>query len=657
MATHLSICVVSKRTSSTVNKNDDDILEFENVASLSCKKTFKHSSSTRIWDMKCVSIDDRQYIACALGNRSITFVVNTTVIPTTNTNITNNDTNTTTIEGVELVETVKEDKEVDLTDGDIVNNSSSILNDANVDFKNMVFTPNETLAPDGDEDGTKEEEEDEKRQVNNITTNEELEDQNDTNNVDTEIEIDSYGNEIITKKDDITLNHGTTTVLSKGIENISIPALHETHNNHSNNLIDIEKNDIEHESRRTIKRKSIKRTKSQKMKDNQLTPPDGTPFVTKLSSTSTPDSLSFVKNPVDESIISSTNTDVKRKKSSTKKKLKKKSKSVTTKVTEQDQINLSEDSDDQDFAITHDPVSETKDPSTNMTKQMRYEINDLDVLLNDSDEDEDNPITSKNDNKYDHDKDTETKTETLESDSSFNTNNNTVQQTSLKPKISSQINNGITISVVTWNLAETAPDPNDFAFMRHMVKKPIGSPTSGKRGTMKPQSPDVVLVGGQECENTKPRRTEGHRSCLFRSLTIKNLGKDYVPLAIHSLGGVQCLLFCHRRIHPYIDLVNVVDVACGVGNVFHNKGAIGVYLQMRPKGSSTAVKMLFVAAHLAAHVKNVQARNEDFWRILSELEMKSPPRFLPPKEKLLVVDRRQNGGSRGDLSSGAQHPK
>ena len=134
-------------------------------------------------------------------------------------------------------------------------------------------------------------------------------------------------------------------------------------------------------------------------------------------------------------------------------------------------------------------------------------------------------------------------------------------------------------------------------------------------------------------------------------MAIKNLGRDYIPLAIHSLGGVQCLLFCHRRIHPHIDLVNVADVACGVGNVFHNKGAIGVFLQLTPKGSRTPVKFLFVTAHLAAHVKNVQARNDDFWRIISEFEGKSPPRFLPPKDTFAISDRRAI-----DLSSGANIP-
>mmetsp|Transcript_17903 Transcript_17903/g.25252 ORF Transcript_17903/g.25252 Transcript_17903/m.25252 type:complete len:209 (+) Transcript_17903:55-681(+) len=42
--------------------------------------------------------------------------------------------------------------------------------------------------------------------------------------------------------------------------------------------------------------------------------------------------------------------------------------------------------------------------------------------------------------------------------------------------------------------------------------------------------------------------------------------------------------------------------------------------------------MLFVTAHLAAHVKNVDARNMDFWRIISELEAQAPPAILEPKE-------------------------
>jgi hypothetical protein len=115
---------------------------------------------------------------------------------------------------------------------------------------------------------------------------------------------------------------------------------------------------------------------------------------------------------------------------------------------------------------------------------------------------------------------------------------------------------------------------------------------------------------------------------------IKMLGKNYVPLAIHSLGGIQFGLFCKRSILSEIEFVSVADVTCGIGNVFHNKGAIAAFLQMKSrdpagfnaelatKHRAKSVKMLFVTAHLAAHVKNVDARNMDYWRIASELKHK-----------------------------------
>ena len=118
------------------------------------------------------------------------------------------------------------------------------------------------------------------------------------------------------------------------------------------------------------------------------------------------------------------------------------------------------------------------------------------------------------------------------------------------------------------------------------------------------------------------------------------LGKNYIPLALHSLGGVQFGLFCKRDILEEIEYISVADVACGIGNVFHNKGAIAAFLQMKARNGELvdgkenrqkSVKMLFVNSHLAAHVKNVDARNSDYWRIVSELEAQAPPMFLRPR--------------------------
>ena len=186
------------------------------------------------------------------------------------------------------------------------------------------------------------------------------------------------------------------------------------------------------------------------------------------------------------------------------------------------------------------------------------------------------------------------------------------------------------VSVVTWNLAEDSPSEEDAAFLRKFRKNGI-SPDEGS---------DLVLISGQECENIKPRRSEGRRSREYRRLMIKMLGKDYVPLALHLLGGIQFGLFAKRSFLKDIEGVSVADVTCGIGNVFHNKGAIAAFVKVKARNESESEKdkkrskslrMVFVTAHLAAHVKNVEARDSDFWRISSELEAQAPEGFLPRK--------------------------
>jgi hypothetical protein len=181
----------------------------------------------------------------------------------------------------------------------------------------------------------------------------------------------------------------------------------------------------------------------------------------------------------------------------------------------------------------------------------------------------------------------------------------------------------LTLSVVTWNLGEAAFSEKEASFLKKFRKG------KSKLGS------DLVLIGAQECEDIKPRRTEGHRSRHLRRVGIQMLGQDYVPLAIHSLGGIQMALYCHRDVLGDVEMISIADVTCGVGNVFHNKGAIGVYLKMKrvpdKGGIAKSSRILIATGHLAAHVKNVDARNGDFKRIISELEAQAPPRFLRPK--------------------------
>mmetsp|Transcript_33402 Transcript_33402/g.38017 ORF Transcript_33402/g.38017 Transcript_33402/m.38017 type:complete len:1289 (+) Transcript_33402:97-3963(+) len=194
------------------------------------------------------------------------------------------------------------------------------------------------------------------------------------------------------------------------------------------------------------------------------------------------------------------------------------------------------------------------------------------------------------------------------------------------------------VSLVTWNLAEESPSEEEAVFIRKFRKNGIS------RGS------DLVLISGQECENIKPRRSEGKRSREFRRLMIKMLGKEYVPLALHLLGGIQFGLFAKKSFLGDIEDISVADVKCGIGNVFHNKGAIAAFVKVKAKNAtgknqnvkrSRSLRMVFITSHLAAHVKNVEARDSDFWRISSELEAQAPEGFHFPRK----VSNREPSGS------------
>ena len=51
-------------------------------------------------------------------------------------------------------------------------------------------------------------------------------------------------------------------------------------------------------------------------------------------------------------------------------------------------------------------------------------------------------------------------------------------------------------------------------------------------------------------------------------------------------------------------------MAAGIGNIWHNKGAVGITLTYMKH-----TRLLFINAHFNAHDKNVAARQADYLRI------------------------------------------
>jgi hypothetical protein len=141
--------------------------------------------------------------------------------------------------------------------------------------------------------------------------------------------------------------------------------------------------------------------------------------------------------------------------------------------------------------------------------------------------------------------------------------------------------NTLKIGALTWNLAEKSPKEQDCNFLKMFKEN------------------DIIVLGIQECEDIRPRRTEGHRSRKWRKLTTSVLGPEYECMAQHKMGGMQLSIYGNSRGRETVDGIQTIEVACGVGNVLTNKGAICMLLRIKDK------TIALINAHLAAHHSKV----------------------------------------------------
>ena len=111
-------------------------------------------------------------------------------------------------------------------------------------------------------------------------------------------------------------------------------------------------------------------------------------------------------------------------------------------------------------------------------------------------------------------------------DSPINSNDET------NDKINTKNNLNLTVSAMTWNLAEkkikvintTTTPTTSTNTTTNTTKVEDGNFIKNFKGS------DIIVLGVQECENIKPRRNEGHRSTTWRKIQQSILGNDLIIL-------------------------------------------------------------------------------------------------------------------------------
>lgn len=116
---------------------------------------------------------------------------------------------------------------------------------------------------------------------------------------------------------------------------------------------------------------------------------------------------------------------------------------------------------------------------------------------------------------------------------------------------------------------------------------------------------DILVIGVQEAA-AMDGFVEGMLSALGGD-------DEFVHLAGVSLepgGWIQMEVFLRRELLPLVSDVRRDAVSCGIGNVFGNKGSVGVAF------TCAGAELCFLNAHLAAHTEKVKQRNADYHRIV-----------------------------------------
>jgi len=94
------------------------------------------------------------------------------------------------------------------------------------------------------------------------------------------------------------------------------------------------------------------------------------------------------------------------------------------------------------------------------------------------------------------------------------------------------------------------------------------------------------------------------------------------------MNALHLTVFVHRSIIGCVKGIESAQVSTGVGNFMGNKGGIGITLNV------CGTSLLFLNCHLASGQKQVEKRNNDFERILNEIEL---PKARVAEEKKMKI--------------------
>ena len=184
-------------------------------------------------------------------------------------------------------------------------------------------------------------------------------------------------------------------------------------------------------------------------------------------------------------------------------------------------------------------------------------------------------------------------------------------------KIDEEINESLLIYVLTWNLHGKFPEINEF---RKVLPKRTKE-NSAENNYQKSRSFDLFVINTQECLRSIGASFFNSSKEDWENALKIHFGDEYINLVNSNLNSIHIGVFVKKEKINFFTELKTGFIKTGFMNVLGNKGAIGVSMKYQDK------KMLFICCHLSSGQTKSYARNNDFKKINSGLNLKPTMKF------------------------------
>ena len=184
-------------------------------------------------------------------------------------------------------------------------------------------------------------------------------------------------------------------------------------------------------------------------------------------------------------------------------------------------------------------------------------------------------------------------------------------------KIDEEINESLLIYVLTWNLHGKFPEINE---LRKVLPKRTKE-NSAENNYQKSRSFDLFVINTQECLRSIGASFFNSSKEDWENALKIHFGDEYINLVNSNLNSIHIGVFVKKEKINFFTELKTGFIKTGFMNVLGNKGAIGVSMKYQDK------KMLFICCHLSSGQTKSYARNNDFKKINSGLNLKPTMKF------------------------------